>query len=115
MKVVSVPHSKLKLIEKAAGEEYADTVEMVKSGKAEFFMLGRCYFVTWADHRKQGKELVVGCAEGKGIKAATRELYRLAKLKGFHSVRFHTSRKGLSRLLSEMPFREVETIYRMEL
>lgn len=102
-------------VAKAAGDDAPALKARVKSGGAEFFKLGRCYFVTFEEHSDKGRELVVACCEGQGAKEATTVLYQLAKAKNYRSIRFHTKRKGLGRLVSHLNFKPVETVYKVEL
>lgn len=101
-------------VARAAGADFHALRERVKNGEAEFFKLGRCHFVTCEEVSASGRELVVLCAEGKGVKQSASVLYDLARKGRFDSIRFHTKHKGISRLISHLPFKPVETVYKLE-
>jgi len=42
-------------------------------------------------------------------------IYKSAECQGFGSIRFHTQRKGLNRLVVDLGFTPYETVYKKEL
>lgn len=85
----------------------------VDRGEAVALKLGDCYLVG----RGEGLEFVVMCLQGKNARGELRKFSRHLKGAGFMSVRLHTQRKGLNRLLNSqlkglVEFEEVETVYR---
>lgn len=71
---------------------------------------GDAYMLT----RSDGSELVICCFEGKNIKQAAPLIVKAATENGFKSIRFHTERPALARLINQQ-FKYVETIFRMKL
>lgn len=65
--------------------------------------------------RFDGDELVVCCAIGENLKPVLDAMIPKAKAAGIKSVRFHTQRKGLARLLSDYGPTFYEYVYKVEL
>ncbi len=63
----------------------------------------------------QSRELVICCYQGCDVKRVTQLVYDSAKQQGFDSIRYHTQRKGLNRLVVDLGFTPYETIYRKQL
>ncbi|MBX2809760.1 MAG: hypothetical protein KTR20_14135 [Cellvibrionaceae bacterium] len=61
------------------------------------------------------RELVICCYQGCDVKTVTRVIYRCAQVQGFDSIRYHTQRQGLNRLVVDLGFTPYETIYRKTL
>lgn len=62
------------------------------------------------------REFVVCAIEGSDVLNVGTELAAIARANGCKTVRMHTSRKGLHRLLvRRFPFVEIERVYRMVL
>lgn len=108
-----VAASELWRIKSAAMDDYDHICDQVNAGQMEFFAVGQCYFVTFAEPNI--KELVIACAEGEGVKQAADVIYQAAKHKGYKTIRFHTYHKGLHRLVNQYPWRQGETIYRLDI
>jgi hypothetical protein len=86
----------------------------VKRGLAGVFLIDDVVVVL----RGEGSELVVVCAAGKDLFAATRNIHDYAQGNNLNTIRVHTRRQGLFRLLKKWPFKLVEVrddekIYRM--
>lgn len=92
-------------------DAYEEIVEDVTQGNSEFFSIGRCYFVTFA----QGSELVIQCAEGRGLAQSALILKELATKAGYKTVRIHVFNQGIRRILHKLLFEQAETIYRLKL
>lgn len=82
----------------------------IKSGEAELFRVGRAFFVT----RLEGDELVIVSLAGENLAVASNIIFDAAQKVGCKSIRFHTKRKGLARMLKQFKPKYVETIYRIE-
>ena len=65
--------------------------------------------------RFDGDELVVCCAIGENLKTVLDAMIPKARAAGIKSVRFHTQRKGLARLLSDYGPTFYEYVYKVEL
>lgn len=88
--------NELFLVKKSVGNDAAILRHQIKKRIAEFFSLDRCHYVTRAEITTRGKELVICCAEGKGLKDTVRALIANAAKLGFDYVRYHpkTARAG---------------------
>lgn len=79
------------------------------SGMAQCWRLqkGKAYMLT----RAENKELVVCCFEGENLKSIISGVIKAAKISGFTSIRFHTKRPAIIKLIKE-EFQLVEHIFR---
>ncbi len=99
------------------GETMRDCEDLLRAqverGIAELWRVGgHSWMITRTEYFPTRKpELVVCCYKGRGLKAATQIILDTAKKQGFSSVRFHTQRKGLNRLIQEADFQLMETVY----
>ncbi len=87
--------------------------EQVKRGVAELWLIdGDSWMITRVEHFPGRKpELVVCCYKGRNVKEVSRLILKSAIKQGMGSVRYHTKRKGLNRLVQELGFEYMETIY----
>ena len=69
----------------------------------------------WMITRSEGVELVICCIEGQGLKDVASGIIEAAKSSGFESIRFHTKRPALGRMLESYGFKEQERIFNMGL
>jgi hypothetical protein len=83
----------------------------ISSGAAELFRVNSAFFVT----RLESAELVIIAVAGKDLPAAAKIMFNAAKTIGCQSIRFHTKRKALARMLKEFKPEYVETVYRGKL
>lgn len=101
-------------IEKTLKPAFLDDADFIKnqiiSGAAELFKVNSAFFVT----RIEDNELVIIALAGKDLATAAKLIFSAAKSIGCQSIRFHTKRKGLARLLSAFSPQYVETIYKIE-
>lgn len=97
-------------VRKAAGsrDDLAAIADDIARGSATLICCEGCFFVL----RGEGDELVIVVAEGKNLKAAAPQIVNKAKKDGFKTLRFHTKRPALNRLLSGYGFKEQERVYR---
>ena len=111
-KIESQPCSELYNIKAAAGPDFLSLCDSVKAGKAEFFKISECYFLTFA----QGSELVVACAQGKNVIKASKLIYSQAKKAGYKTIRLHVTDDRVAQLIKRgFAFKQCETVYRLEL
>ncbi len=70
----------------------------IQQGIAELWRIngGAAWMIT----RVEGSELVVCCLAGRDLLPVCAVLYRAASLRGLSSIRFHTGRRGLARLVN---------------
>ncbi|SRR5258706_1820716 len=93
-----------------------ELADQVNRGIAELWRLGRrTYLLTRLDKWAHGSELVVCCLKGEGLHEIAPVIIERAKKQGIDSIRFHTTRPGLSRLVSRYGFRESERVYTLDL
>lgn len=92
--------------------EYLPAIrDNVESGKNQLWIVNSTlHLVTWMDTQ----ELVIVAAAGTGLREFAPYLYRAAQQAGATTIRFHTKRPALARLLSEWGFKERERVYAME-
>tara|TARA_Y100000310_G_scaffold262477_1_gene272178 strand:+ start:29 stop:388 length:360 start_codon:yes stop_codon:yes gene_type:complete len=85
----------------------------IERGRAELWEIdgGEAYMIT----ELTPKELVVHCIQGRGVKEIAAHVAIHAKAQGLHSVRFHTDRTSLARLLADYKPRHIEHVYRIDL
>ena len=84
----------------------------VNSGIAELWHIdGHSWMISRVEDYGDKKELVICCYQGKDLLTIGEEIIKAAKQQGLHSIRFHTQRKGLNRLLKPFGFRYLETVY----
>lgn len=76
---------------------------------------GKSWLITRVEQTPNHKELVVCCYKGCDLKQVTQVIYECAEKQGFDSIRYHTQRKGLNRLVVDLGFMPYETVYRKEL
>jgi hypothetical protein len=78
------------------------------------FNKGEAYMLT----RGEGKELVICCFEGKNLKSFVDHIFKAASLCGFSSIRFHTKRPAILKLLNQrfhlIENRGYEQVFRSE-
>lgn len=109
--------SDLHKIQRAAGspDDFAYIKNEVKNGRSRFVNILGVYFILRVDNR----DLVVVCAQGKNLVAASHWVIALAKKLNLKSIMFHTQRPALTRLLKHCNFNFFETapagyaVYRM--
>ena len=86
--------------------------QQVNSGIAELWRInGDSWMISRVEQYADKNELVVCCFQGKDLLTIGTEIIGAAKEQGLHSIRFHTQRKGLNRLLKPFGFRYLETVY----
>lgn len=93
--------------------------EQVNSGMAQLWQIitakGESWLITRVEVIEDQKELVVCCYQGCDVNTVTPVIYQCAEEQGFDSIRYHTQRKGLNRLVKTLGFSEHEVIYRKQL
>ncbi len=91
--------------------------EQVEQGIAELWHVGgHSWMITRTEHLPGRKpELVVCCYKGQDLNTVTQLIMDAATKQGFGSIRYHTRRKGLNRLVADLGFEYMETIYHKNL
>lgn len=94
------------------GRDLAEIREGVNLGWLEAYRLwdGAAYMVT----RHEGRTLTCCCYRGERVAEALAWVLSRGPALGFDCVRFHTSRRGLPRLLRDFAPVELETIYEIK-
>jgi hypothetical protein len=85
----------------------------IQQGVAELFKVGNAFFVTRIERSNKNKELVIIALAGSGLVASSVHIFNAAKLAGCKSIRFHTKRRGLAKLLTHLKPEYVETVYKI--
>jgi len=83
--------------------------QLCDDGLAQCWRLqhGQAYMLT----RVEYKELVVCCFEGQNLNEMAEHIINTAKSNGFTSIRFHTKRPALARLINKH-FEHVEHVFK---
>ncbi|MBX2809390.1 MAG: hypothetical protein KTR20_12245 [Cellvibrionaceae bacterium] len=76
---------------------------------------GRSWMISRVEVHNDQQELVICCYQGCDLKHIAPIIYSSAEQQGFASIRFHTQRKGLNRLIVDLGFTPYETVYRKQL
>lgn len=99
----------------AAGQDWRLIAEEIDSGSCEAWRVnaGEAFMVTRIEHRTN--ELVVVCFEGRGLRAVADAIMEQAKHIGCRSIRFHTGRPALGKMMQRFGFDELERVYRADL
>lgn len=101
----------LTLCARSLGEDKNSIRNDLNNLKAEAFIIGQCCFITRFETTDNNKELIVMCAEGKGLNQAGSVLKKIAKAKGCNSARMHTKRPALQRLAKKFGWIQKEIIF----
>lgn len=85
----------------------------IERGISELWRIddGKAYMVT----RMETDELVIVAFQGKGLANVAPILVETAKRHGLDSIRFHTKRPALARLLKHWQPEHVEHVYRVHI
>ena len=76
---------------------------------------GKSWMISRVEINNDQQELVICCYQGCDLKRVAPVIYDSAERQGFKSIRFHTQRKGLNRLIVDLGFLPYETVYRKQL
>ncbi len=97
---------------KSLGGDDLDLKKECDSGIAQCWRLqrGKAHMLT----RAESKELVICCFEGQDLGEIISGVLKVAKDSGFASIRFHTKRPAILKLIKQ-EFELVEHIYRRTL
>jgi hypothetical protein len=102
-------------VEKVLAPAFLADADVIKnqlsSGVAELFKVHSAFFVT----RLENTELVIVALAGENLALAAQVIFDSAKAVGCQSIRIHTKRKGLARMLKKFKPEHVETVYRRKL
>ena len=95
------------------GEFTDDFRHQIRQGIAQLWRIEKhSWMITRTEtFTHQAPELVVCCYKGKHLKKVTEAIVKTAKNNGFGSIRFHTQRQGMQRLINNN-FQYYETVYR---
>lgn len=99
-----------KVLKPAFVDDAEFIINQIQSGVAELFSVDNAFFVT----RLEDTELVIVALAGENLATAATEIFNAAQKIGCQSIRFHTKRKGLARMLKSFKPSYVETVYRVE-
>ena len=91
--------------------------DQVNRGIAELWQVDdHSWMITRTEYFPNRKpELVVCCYKGEQLNAVTQLIMATAIKNGFGSIRYHTQRKGLNRLVQDLGFEFMESIYHKQL
>ena len=99
-------------LSKSIGKDGAALEKQCNNGIAQCWRLqkGKAYMLT----RAENKELVVCCFEGQGLGEIITGVIQAVKNSGFSSIRFHTKRPAILKLIRQ-EFKLVEHVFRRNL
>lgn len=100
------------LIKDAAGSDIISITQDVAAGRAELLQLDDVTLVTRVEDYPEGREVVIVCAQGKGLARQAQRLIDAARRIGAKSIRFHTSDPNLGRAARRWGYQEVQRIYK---
>jgi len=93
--------------------------DQVNQGVAQLWEIHSDHGLSWMISRVEmiddQQELVICCYQGCDLKHIAPVIYANAVRQGFASIRFHTQRQGLNRLIIDLGFTPYETVYRKKL
>ena len=94
-------------------------MQQVNRGIAQLWEIntdqGRSWMVSRIEKQSVGDELVICCYEGCDLQRIAPIVFDHAKQQGFQSIRFHTRRQGLNRLIKPLGFSVYETVFKASL
>ena len=105
----------------SCGEDTPIIKANVENGRAFLYhLVGEgvdVWAVTRGEDAAHGKELVVCCVGGRGMKKAGAALKEAAIKGGFNSIRYHSKNAAVQRLYESYGFAgvELERVYRLDL
>jgi hypothetical protein len=82
----------------------------IVNNRAQLF---QCPDDTYLVLRIEGTELVIGACVGKNGVTIMERIVEIAHANGLSSIRFHTARRGMPRLLKQFKPVELERVYRV--
>lgn len=74
----------------------------ILTGECDFFTLDDTAFVVKGEVTTRGREFVICCAEGKGLRRTIRAIHEHAKRQRFDFVRYHPKTPSAGRALAKM-------------
>ena len=93
--------------------------QQVNAGVAQLWEIhttkGKSWMVSRVEQINNTRELVICCYQGCDLETVTPIIYHCAAQQGIDSIRYHTHRKGLNRLVIDLGFTPYETVYRKTL
>lgn len=98
---------------KDAAYDWPELAQEVEAGVVGLYEVnqGRAYAVL----RNESPELVVCVYQGEGLKQFADYMYENAGKNGFKSVRFHTRRPGIARMIKHLNPEPVEHVLRVKI
>lgn len=112
MEALAPTPENLARIRRSAGADFSAIAANIRQGRAQFIDIAGCALVLRVD----AGELVIMCAEGENLVKAAPIVIRKAREKGYKTMRFHTLRPALQRLLNKvLKFELAEYVYRARL
>ncbi len=116
MRIVKAPWSEMaeQALAPALGEDLLEIRRQVEAGVAELFHVqGHGFLVTRIEEcAGLPPELVLVAGSGQGLDDVVRAFLEIARNNGIGSVRAHSRRPGMARMLGRHGFDEVERVYR---
>lgn len=97
----------------AMGMDAAEIEADVRAGRAELWRIDdHGWVVTRMECSTSGRELVLVAGQGRGLHQVVSDAQRIARAAGAASIRIHSARRGMGRMLARLGFEAVETVYR---
>ncbi|WGW00348.1 hypothetical protein QF117_09165 [Vibrio sp. YMD68] len=110
IKVIAYSRQIAALFASALGDYSEDILRNIKCGLAQIWQIEQTHFVVMVESDSKGKVLVVLCAVGEGLANTAPRVLEQANNIGAYGCRFHTTHKGLHRLIN-LPVQWVENVF----
>lgn len=86
----------------SVGSDAGILMGRINRGECEFFTLDKTAFVVKGEITRRGKEFVICCAEGEGLRRSIRAIKAHAEKMGFDYVRYHPRTPAVGKALAKM-------------
>jgi hypothetical protein len=97
-------------LSRSGGDDIDEIKAQVEQGAVIFEFENLALAVCRIDQLNTRSEFVIVCLEGRGLHKIAPFLIGMAKRAGCHSIRVHTQRKGLSKMLERYQFKQDEIV-----
>ena len=109
------PHFAERIAPHVPANEWCRLADDIREGYAELFEIDGGDSVAVTRLETDIEELVVCAYQGRNAMEFARMICEIAKRNGAKTLRYHTRRKGMARLLADLGALETETVYTVTL
>jgi len=105
----------LKNLRSAFGDEEDAILADCESGRAVAWeVVGHGVVITRIERGPSGRELVLVAGAGKGMALVLEGFREIARNNNIETIRIHSARRGMWRMLRKSGYKEVERVYRLK-